>query len=158
MNVSRLFLFCFVGFAVTTSIGLAERAPLSPEGLDRESTHRIEGRVLGVYSRDVASNLYGPGTIVTEMVVEIEVTRIVKGDRLENRDVIYARCWDLKQRGAAGLTPGPSGHFSVPKAGDVVQAYLARGTYGPTGQNDQGFAVVYPNGIEVVKAAAEAQK
>jgi hypothetical protein len=158
MNVSRLLLLGSVWFAATMSIVSAERAPLSPEKLDGESTHRVEGRVLGVYSRDVSSNLYGPGTIVTEMVVEIEVTSIVKGDRLENRDVIYARCWDLKQRGAAGLTPGPSGHFAVPKAGDVVEAYLARGTYGPTGQTDQGFAVVYPNGIKIVTPATEAPK
>ena len=34
----------------------------------------------------------------------------------------------------------------------AVRAYLAKGKYRPTGQTDNGWAVVYPNGIETLPA------
>lgn len=131
----------------------AERAPLSPKQKDAESTHVVTGKVLGVYSRDVDSKLYGKGTIVERIIIEIEVTSVEKGKRVQRNDVIYARCWKLKRRGAAGAEPGPGGHFSIPKEGDEVHAFLAQGAYSPTGQTDSGFAVVYRNGIEIKKKA-----
>ncbi len=126
----------------------AERPPLDAAGLDAESTHVLTGTVKAVYSRDVQSNLYGAGTVETQSVLEIEVEAVEKGDGVKPRDVVYARCWQLKKRGVDGLRPGPSGHF-VPAEGARVRAYLARGKYPPTGQNDNGLAVVYPNGIEL---------
>jgi hypothetical protein len=47
--------------------------------------------------------------------------------------------------------PGPGGHFAIPKEGEQIRAFLAKGRYGATGQIDNGFAVVYPNGIEKLK-------
>jgi len=126
----------------------AERVPLSPEDLNKESTHIITGEVKSVYSRDAESDLYGSGTIVTRFIVEIEIKSIEKGDGLKKGEMVYARCWSLKKRGSAGDRPGPSGHFGIPPEGDVVKVYLHHGSYSPTGQGDNGYAVVYPNGFE----------
>ena len=73
------------------------------------------------------------------------------GDGIKKGDIVYARCWRLKKHGASGARPGPSGHFGIPKEGERVRAFLARGKYSPTGQTDNGWAVVYPNGIESLK-------
>ncbi len=142
-GVACLFVVCTFVLEVR-----AERAPLSLKRKQQESTHIVQGKVLGVYARDVDSQLYGPGTVVTQMVIEIEITQMEKGDGLEPQQIIYARCWSLKKRGAAGLTPGPSGHFHIPVENELIRAYLAQGQYGPTGQSDCGYSVVYPNGIE----------
>jgi hypothetical protein len=80
------------------------------------------------------------------------VAGVEKGAGLEKGDIVYTRCWRLKKHGATGLVPGPSGHFGIPAEGAKVRAYLAKGKYGPTGQTDNGWAVVYPNGIEALPA------
>ena len=78
-----------------------------------------------------------------------QVEAVAKGDGVKPKDIVYARCWRLKKRGAAGLVPGPGGH-DLPAEGQRVRAYLARGKYDPTSQEDNGFAAVYPNGIETL--------
>jgi hypothetical protein len=125
----------------------AERAPLSPEKLKQEATHIVEGKVLGTYSRVDESMLYGAGTLVTRYVVEIEVGLVEDGEGIKPGDIIYVRAWTLKKRGAAGLTPGPSGHFTIPEEGDQIRAYAVKGKYGATGQDDRGMTAVYPNGF-----------
>lgn len=138
-----------VFFVVTLGLASAsaERAPLSPEQLKQESTHIFEGEVLGVYSREAKSALYGKGTLLTRYIIEIEVDKVVEGKDVEPKDVVYVRAWRLKRRGAAGLVPGPSGHFLIPEKGDTVRVYAAQGRYRPTGQTDRGMTVVYPNGM-----------
>ena len=83
----------------------AERIALDAAGLNAESTHVITGRVKAVYSRDVETALYGAGTIETQSVLEIEVEAVEKGDGIKPKDIIYARCWNLKRRGKDGLRP-----------------------------------------------------
>jgi hypothetical protein len=133
---------------LVTASARAERVPLPPEQLSKEATHVVTGAVKVIYAKDVETGLYGKGTVETHYLLEIEVSGVEKGTALEKGDIIYARCWRLKKHGAAGLVPGPSGHFAIPAEGATIRAYLARGRYGPTGQTDNGFAVVYTNGIE----------
>jgi hypothetical protein len=130
----------------------AERVPLAPEQLNKEATHVVTGTVKAIYAKDVETSLYGKGTVETRYLLEIEIQGVEKGAGLEKGDVVYARCWRLKTHGAAGLIPGPSGHFGIPTEGASVRVYLAKGRYGPTGQTDNGFAIVYPNGIEALPA------
>ena len=152
------FLFaCCVVLVVSAWAG-AERVPLDAEGLQRESTHIVAGQVKGVYSRDEESTLYGRGTIVTRYIVEIEIKDTEKGIGLKEGDLVYARCWSLKKRGEFGKRPGPSSHSPIPKEGDLIRAYLARGKYSPTGQEDNGYAVVYPNGIELLQPSPGKKK
>jgi hypothetical protein len=135
-------------FAMCSSLR-AERAPLSAERKDQESTHIVTGEVLGVYRRDASSNLYGTGTVIEQMIVEISVSNVEKGNGIAPNDIIYARCWKLKRTGDVPLSPGPGGHFEIPEAGAHVRVFLAKGQYSPTGQDDRGYAVLYPNGFEV---------
>jgi hypothetical protein len=139
-------------FAVT--MARAERAPLSPERQKAESTHIVTGKVKAIYTRDVETDLYGKGTVETHYLLEIEVRGVEKGTGIAKGDIVYARCWRLKRHGASGVLPGPSGHFGIPGEGEEVRAFLARGSYGPTGQGDNGTTLVYPNGIEKLKVKA----
>jgi hypothetical protein len=145
-------------FAATVAVLLvlaaarAERVPLSPEQQKAEATHIVTGTVKTIYAKDVESGLYGKATVETRYLLEIEVLGVEKGAGLEKGDIVYARCWRLKKHGAAGPTPGPSGHFGIPGEGAAVRAYLAKGKYAATGQSDNGWAVVYPNGIEALPA------
>jgi hypothetical protein len=137
---------------LTTTMVRAERVPLSPEQQKAEATHIVTGVVKAIYSREVETTLYGKGTLETHYLLEIEVDVVEKGGGIGKGDIVYARCWRLKKRGASGPVPGPSGHFDIPKAGEQIRAFLAKGKYGPTGQADNGSTVVYPNGIEKLKA------
>jgi len=134
------------------STAWAERVPLSPEDKKAEATHIVTGVVKAIYSRHAETMCYGKGTLETHYLLEIEVRDIEKGEGIKKGDIVYARCWRLKKHGASGRRPGPSGHFDIPKEGDQVRAFLAKGRYGPTGQADNGWAVVYPNGMETLKA------
>jgi hypothetical protein len=148
----RLIGLLAVVLLLTGSAVWAERVPLSPEQKNKESTHIVTGMVKAIYSRNVETTLYGKGTQETHYLVEIEVENVEKGKGLEKGDLVYARCWRLKKHGASGVRPGPSGHFGIPKEGEQVRAFLAKGRYSPTDQGDNGWAVVYPNGIETLKA------
>jgi hypothetical protein len=138
--------------AVVAGIARAERAPLSPERLLKEATHVVTGTVKAVYHRDIVTERTGEGTQETRYVLEIEVDGTEKGEGVNKGDIVYARCWRLKKHGAKGPLPGPSGHFDIPKEGAKVKAFLAKGKYLATSQTDNGFTVVYPNGIETVSA------
>jgi hypothetical protein len=157
MQWGRIVAGCWLALLVSARAG-AERVPLDTEGLQRESTHIVAGQVKGVYSRDAESTLYGRGTIVTRYIVEIEIKDIEKGDVLKKGDLVYARCWSLKKRGEFGNRPGPSSHSPIPREGNLIRAYLARGKYSPTGQEDNGYAVVYPNGIELLQGSPGPKK
>jgi hypothetical protein len=139
-------------FVLTATMVRAERVPLSPEEQKAEATHIVTGVVKAIYSREVETTLYGKGTLETHYLLEIEVQGVEKGGGTEKGDIVHARCWRLKKHGASGLVPGPSGHFDIPKEGDRVRAFIAKGKYGPTGQADNGSTLVYPNGIEKLKA------
>jgi len=130
----------------------AERVPLSPEQQKAEATHIVKGVVKAVYSREVQTMLYGKGTVETHYLLEIEVQGVEKGAGIEKGDIVYARCWRLKKRGERGLVPGPSGHFDIPQPGEMVRAFVAKGKYSPTAQEDKGLSLVYPNGIEKLKS------
>ena len=147
----------FIGIVVAllvlaAPLARAERVPLSPEEQKAESTHIVTGTVKAIYGKEVESTLYGKGTLEMHYVLEIEVQGIEKGKGIEKGDIVYARCWRLKKHGDAGLVPGPSGHFGIPKEGEQVRAFVAKGKYNATGQNDNGFSLVYPNGIEKLTA------
>jgi hypothetical protein len=146
------FLVAFAAlFVLTAIVARGERPALPPEALNAEATHIVTGGVKAVYSKEVETTLYGKGTVETHYLVEIEVSTVEKGKGFDKGDLVYARCWRLKKRGENGNVPGPSGHSEIPKEGEQVRAFLARGKYSPTGQTDNGTALVFPNGIEKLK-------
>lgn len=136
--------------AVTAAVLLpshlaAERKNLSADEKRAEATHVIEGRVKSVYERTEKRI----GKHVLHTLVEIEVTSVDKGDGLEPGDLVYARMFTRKYGLFERPTPGASGHQSIPSGGERVRAYLAHGPYRALGQEDRGWAVVYPNGMEI---------
>ena len=139
-------------FVLTATMVRAERPALSPEEQKAEATHIVTGVVTAIYSREVETTLYGKGTLETHYLLEIEVRGVEQGGGIDKGDIVYARCWRLKKRGEGAPVPGPSGHSDIPKEGEQVRAFLAKGKYGPTGQADNGSTLVYPNGIEKLKA------
>ena len=134
---------------------MAERAPLSPEALKAEATHVVTGLVKAVYSLDKPSERYGQGTIETDYLLEIEIQSVEKGDGLKPGDLVYARLWKVKKPGVTG-TPGPYGHFIIPATDDRIRAFLTSGRYPPLNQSDNGWVVVYPNGIEELEKSQKA--
>jgi hypothetical protein len=125
----------------------AERVPLSPEALKAEATHIVTGLVKAVYGLDKLSTSYGEGTIETDYLLEIEVQTVEKGEGLKPGDLLYVRSWKVKKPGVRRI-PGPYGHFIIPAKGERIRAFVVYGRYAPTAQSDNGWVVVYPNGIE----------
>jgi hypothetical protein len=145
-------LLAALGLALLAPVVIAERPVLSADRLAAESTHVVVGRVVGIYSKTESR----PGDESrTRYLLEIEIESCEKGDGLDAGELVYARCWRRAPRAGLRLfsrpiPPGPSGHVPVPGEGDRIRAWLAKGRYGPTGQTDEGFAVVYPNGVTIL--------
>jgi len=127
----------------------AERPILHEAAKQAESTHALIGKVIGLYRKTSPKR-----DDRIETLVEIEVREVEKGDGIAEGDLVYARVWRrAERRGLFGMVPpppGPAGHVPIPAVGDVVRAWLARGDYPATRQKDRGYAVLYPNGIEVL--------
>jgi hypothetical protein len=132
---------CLGAVAFLLAPAVAERVPLSPEELKAEASVVVQATVEGVYARDAASTLYGPGTVETQYLIELKVTKVEKGKEIKEGDHVFAHVWRLKTRGTEGQRPGPSGHFLIPTEGATVRAFL-------TGGDDRSHAVVYANGLE----------
>ena len=130
---------------IAARVALAERPHLPKEKLAAEASHTVVGKVLGVYKREVVEGRAHK----TRFLVEIEIESVEQGEGLTKGEMLYARAWRMK-RYIGQMPPGPSGHSPVPKAGQRVRAHVVHGPYAATAQKDQGFAVVYPNGIEVL--------
>jgi hypothetical protein len=129
-----------VGWLVLAGAAIAEKKSLNTDELKAEATEIVTGKVKAVYSREVKSTLYGPGTVETHYLVEILVEGVEKGNRLKKGKVVCARCWKLKKHGKEGRRPGPGGHFAIPVEGKQVRAHLAY-------EADGGYSVLYPNGF-----------
>ena len=150
----RILLVALVLVLGLTPALLAERPNLDRDGLKAESTHILIGEVKAVYSRDVRTVFRGEVTVKTHYLVEIEVDAVEKGEGFAKKDLAYVRCW-LRTKSPRRPTPGPSGHGPIPKAGDRVRAYVAKGECGPTLQEDNGITAVYPNGFQILQLAPQ---
>jgi len=128
---------------------LAERPSLKPDQLKAEATHVLVGKVMSVYTRVVSWEWQGHVTEKTFYLVELEVEEVEQGEGFAKKDLAYIRCWS-RTKCPPRPTPGPSGHGPIPVAGHRVRAYVAKGEYPPTRQEDNGIAAVYPNGFEIL--------
>ena len=144
--MKRLLLAAMFVLLLAAPASRAERVALDPQELAKEATDILQGKVAAVYSRDVETEQYGPGTLETHFVVAIQVESVEKGKGVEPGDLVYVRCWQIKRHGAAGVLPGPSGHRPIPGEGEEVKAYAIRG-------GDRGFDAVYLNGFQAVEDA-----
>ena len=146
-----------LGLVLLLVLGLApvlraERPNLGPDMLEAESTHVLVGQVKNVYTRVVRTVWEGQVTEKTHYLVELEVETVERGEGFAPKDLAYIRCWQ-RTKSPPRPPPGPGGHGPVPAAGDRVRAYVAKGEYGPTRQEDNGITAVYPNGFVVLTPA-----
>jgi hypothetical protein len=138
--MTRYFPLAIVAFAAATALSAAARAeiaPQPPEELQKRATHIITGTVqfIGTEERREGDWLKTVG------VVEIKVSKVEKGKRIEPGDAVYARFWKQAWVGKGNPPPFGSGHH-LPHKGDAVRVYLK--------QSDGGYDALLPNGIELV--------
>jgi hypothetical protein len=115
----------------------AEIAPLTPEQLQSESTHIVVGTLRWIGTEETRE----PEWLRITGVMEIGVSKVEKGEKIEAGDAIYARFWQVRWIGSGDPPPYGSGHW-VPKKGQTVRIYLK--------QNQGGYDMLLPDGIEVV--------
>lgn len=115
----------------------AEIAPMSPAELQKQASHIALGKVKVIYSEITNDGTWES----TGGVVEIEVTKLEKGDKIEAGECIYARYWRKRWIGVGDPPPFGSGHH-LPKKGDTVRVHLVK--------KDGGYDTLLPNGIEVI--------
>jgi hypothetical protein len=135
-------LLATVGVFVATSFGMAALAPQSEAELNRAKVI-VVGKINGTYKEierdDEWENSHG--------VVEIEVEKVERGEKIKPGDVIFARfhnqCWIKKNE------PPPlygTGHYLYGN-GTKVRAYLHQG--------NGAYVVMIPNGLVPFEKTAE---
>lgn len=128
------------GAFVVTAYG--DVPQLSKEERQSASTDIAIGTVKVIYTEETKEvkwhNIVG--------VIEIEVSKVEKGDKLAAGDAVYARFWKQHWIGNGIAPPFADGHV-LPKKGDRVRAYLKK--------NDGGYDLLLPNGFDVIAKAKE---
>jgi hypothetical protein len=146
LHTRRCLLAALILTAMTLSAlphAAAEVPLLSSEQLQSQATHIVVGKILAIYSREVANTT---GRVVTHYLLEIEAKAVEKGADLRPGDLVYARCWRLTAHGSDGPVPGASGH-SLRDEGENVRVHLIRGDDSGVWRKDKGLSVLLPNGI-----------
>lgn len=132
--------FLVIGLVVAAR---SEIAPQSKEDLLANATEIVLGSVKRVYTDETRDGNWRR----IEGVVELEVTRVEKGDACSPGRLVYARFWNQRWIGKGNPPPHGSGHH-VPSRGTPIRAYLE--------SKEGGFDVLLPNGFEIVAKPASA--
>jgi len=135
--------FAFV--AVAGVMALAGRAsadlpPLSPEQMNRMSSHILTGKVLNIYTFVEKKKDFE----VTHGLAEIQVGKMQKGKW--DSPLVYVRFWRQKYTGKSGWV-GPTGNHDIPKPGDKIRVFAKTA-------KDGGLTVLDPNGFAPEKTPA----
>lgn len=123
----------------------AEIVPRSPDELREGASHIATGKVRLIATEVVRDSNWER----TAGVVEIQVTRLEKGEGIEAGDCVYARFWREAWIGKGNPPPFGSGH-RLPRKGDMVRAFLNK--------NDGGYDALLPNGFEILPKATNPPK
>jgi hypothetical protein len=129
---------CGVILSVTWS-SFAAVPSLRPEELKKNGSHIVLGRVEAVYSVEKSGR---PDMADRHYVIELVVTAVEKGDGLNERQVVYGKCWKPSKRPERWT--GSQGQNEVPEAGAEGRLYLKQG-------KDGTFTLLVPNGWEATK-------
>jgi hypothetical protein len=131
--------------AALIAVGVrAEIAPQRPDELEKNATHIVIGTVRFIGSTENRDRDW----LKSGGVVEIKVTEVRRGKRIEAGDCIYPRFWRQAWIGKGNPPPYGSGHH-LPGVGDRVRVYLK--------ENDGGYDALLPNGIEVIAKPVSAE-
>ena len=116
----------------------------SKEQLHADATHISIGTVTAIYTEEVKEGQWSK----TSGVVEIHVSKLEKGDKIEVGDSVYARFWNEAWIGKGDPPPFGSGHH-LPKKCDTVRVYLKKAN----GRYD----ALLPNGFETITNSPESK-
>src|SRR5436190_19132244 len=120
--------------AALVATGHAEIEPQSPEQLKAQASHVALGEVKMIFTDAVKDAQW----LKTAGVVEIQVSKLEKGEKVDPGDAIYARFWRQEWIGKGDPPPFGSGHH-LPKKGDKVRVYLKRNAGGYEARLLNGF-------------------
>jgi len=124
----------------------AERFPLSPAGLARESELILVGRILALTVGVERSHIEtGFGNYDWAIDLTLRIQRIEKG-QYDQSDTIVVRCFRIKSRKSVVEYLTVSGNHPIPGAGEEVRAHLYR--------RGGVWRVVFPNGVGPVTGQA----
>ncbi|MFT7642161.1 MAG: hypothetical protein ACI9G1_003918 [Pirellulaceae bacterium] len=135
----RLFLPVLIVAATLLACPVQGEVPLlAPAELQKEANHIVTATVQNIYTTEkVLDNKH----VDTLYAVEVAISGVEKGDAIAANQIIFAKAWQMKQRGKDWA--GPSGQELIPKKGQVVKLFL-------TGSNGN-YTALSPNGIRLLK-------
>jgi hypothetical protein len=120
--------------------------PIIPKDeLQKSATHIVVGTVKLIGTEDENDGKF----IHRTGVVEIKVSQVEKGEKIEAGDAVYARFWTQAWIGKGNPPPFGPGHH-LPKKGDTVRVYLEK--------KEGGYDALLPNGFEVIPKPSAAQE
>ena len=147
---SLTILLCGVFFMGEIQL-LAAIAPLSQKQLDEQSEFIVTGRVVTVESKVQKSKIERALGIHRARIygIKLELISLHKKPPLEQgfelNGPLAIKAWRPVTR--IPPLPGPQGHESIPKKGDLVKMYLK------WNKNGAHWEPLLPNGIEITKKA-----
>ena len=150
IRLNRISVAAIAGLMAMGASSLAAVAPLSPENLRKEATHIITGRVLDVKSKTRKSKVEKAIGIHRDRVftIRLQVTGVAKGKAVRKGDEIVVTAWRPVLR--IPPLPGPQGHSSVPRNGEVVTVHVVW-------REGASFVPFMPNGIRIEGAKPAAR-
>ena len=147
---SLTILLCGVFFMGEIQL-LAAIAPLSQKQLDEQSELIVTGRVVAIESKVQKSRIERAVGIHRDRIygIKLELISFHKKPPLEQgfalKGLHAIEAWRPVTR--IPPLPGPQGHESIPKKGDLVKMYLK------WNKNGAHWEPLLPNGIEIKKKA-----
>ena len=147
---SLTILLCGVFFMGESQL-LAAIAPLSQKQLDEQSEFIVTGRVVAIESKVQKSRIERAVGIHRDRIygIKLELISLHKKPPLEQdfalKGLHTIEAWRPVTR--IPPLPGPQGHESIPKKGDLVKMYLK------WNKNGAHWEPLLPNGIEIKKKA-----
>ena len=147
---SLTILLCGVFFMGEIQL-LAAIAPLSQKQLDEQSELIVTGRVVAIESKVQKSRIERAVGIHRDRIygIKLELISLHKKPPLEQdfalKGLHAIEAWRPVTR--IPPLPGPQGHESIPKKGDLVKMYLK------WNKNGAHWEPLLPNGIEITKKA-----
>ncbi len=121
---------------LTDSIAVAEVPQLTPEQLESSATDIV----LGVVESRAIDESDDGGYRERRFTFQVRVEETLKGE-LERGAVIPVTAWTRLWVGPGEQPPGSNGHAPLPLDGELARFFL--------GAEDDAFAVVLPNGVEL---------
>ena len=133
--------------ALTTFEASAAVAPHSEEHMEKEASLIVKGEVVSLSSKTQKSKVERGLIIARDRIykITIKVTSVEKGSGAKAGDEVQVEAWRPSTRFPP--MPGPQGHESIPKKGDLVKTYLLHD------RDTKTYEPFMPNGIRILREA-----